>query len=361
MTYRYVEGKPLRPVGGRVLERATLAALNRVPGREGRYCVTLMGPDIVMLSEFLQSGQAPIALFAPGLVYFAAYGRGWGRGLRYQGQGGLPSMPEVQAGFPFKRQVAVLWFLCESIPAVTWTPEYETGQIDGGGLLTGVCYSFLRPGERPPLRNYRGVGGFLGINDVTAATYCGSRPVSTGAITDLVYDVCAALEEWQVRARSGSPQAVRGAWSRLVSCFTPAIDGSPPDVLSGVGLWPEVWSSQTDPGGQGDPCGEEDGDLDRDDDDEYDEDQEYDDDGQPVPRARRIRGPAAHVVQRPASSFAQWEDAQIGAGRVRAIPRVGQARRTELAPPPYDHASEMCQCEDCREGADPAAIAGPYP
>lgn len=330
----------MRAVGGRVLKRATLAALNRVPGRVGRYNITLMGPDIVMLSEFLPSGQAPIALFAPGLVYFAAYGglagatRGGGRAAW---TGGCPSVPEVRAGFPFKRQVAVLGMLCETAPDVRWRPEYETGAV-GGALMGGTCWAFLRPGQEPPRRGYySGTGGFIGLNEEVAGTYCGSRPTAIGAIPDMLYDAGAALEEWQSRARSGSAQAVRGAWARLVSCCAPRTEGSPPDSLAEVGLEPEVWSSQTDPGGDGDPCGADDGDR-------ASEDDDYDTDYEP-PRPRRVRGRPAHTVRGPASSFAEWEDRQIAAGMLREVPRV-MLRRSDVVPQ-YDPAIEGCGCEQC--------------
>lgn len=275
--FNWTEGAVVPPVGGRVLNRALYGALNRVPGRYGRYTVDLAAMEFAVLSE---RTRGPIAVFGPFCGALVAP-------YTFAGQGD---------GWPFKRHAAIIH---------TLTGGTGTVALNFDGLRASL--DIHQPG-RPP--NRRAVGNALALipdvrrgriayplsmvivsGDVTATYYLGNRGLAqvSGRIIDALEDLLGALYDY-----SQSPNLT--AWAAVVG---PRESGQ---SLAAIPPAPTVYNSETDPGGSGDPTGAENGDAS--DYEPWDNDSDDDTDRPTPPRP---------VTPGPASSFRDWERAAIPA------------------------------------------------
>jgi hypothetical protein len=310
-----IEGHVIATRGGPRLRRAALAAFNRVPGRIGRYNVRLLG-DLTLLSEVRDRGEVPLLAVGPGAFNFMPVPGAYGT----FGDNSMPSnspisYDEMVNGYPFNR-MAALWNMLAvgSVPLAWSRAHYGPALFNGTGLrnreyMFGVIRTFgLTHAGRPMELAPDFQTTFYGTASLTDESYNNLNRIFW--LADSWADaISAELSRGQIQVR----------WQAVIN-FERSRDAdgaSVPDVLADVGLEPEIWSSDTDPGGEGDPAGADDGDRDRDNDEP-----EFDEGGEPVERPRR-RAPSAPMPGIPRASFGEWE---------RAIPELyDQATARRLA------------------------------
>lgn len=363
--------QPITPRGGPRLRRAALAAFNRVPGRVGRYNVRTLG-NVALLSEVRDRGELPLlAVTAGGAMFMVVPGA-----YTYMMDGDdLDYSPvtreEMRDGFPFNR-MAALWNMLNTDPVpLVWSRQRLGPVIGRDGRSEGITANFrvFNPGYADGARH-------LDLPPDFRATFYGARAFDPLA-RDEAMRVFFAVDSWAdvAGARGATRSRIMSRWRDVLRCGSqPSPDGaSAPDVLADVGLEPEIWSSDTDPGGEGDPVGDDDGDRDSDGDD-YDA--EVDEDGNELPRPRPRRN-SAPMPGIPRTSFAAWEtsitdlnmEAEARAETIRALRRqeleAAQARRAERirammnADDDRPQAPECSHCSDgLSPGCDPCQAAG---
>jgi hypothetical protein len=291
------DGQVITPRGGPRLRRAALAAFNRVPGRIGRYNVRLLG-DLALLSEVRDRGEVPLLVVGPGAINFMPVPGAYGT----FGDNSMPSnspisYDEMVNGYPFNR-MAALWNMLAvgSVPLAWSRAHYGPALFNGTGLrnreyMFGVIRTFgLTHAGRP-----------MELAPDFQTTFYGAASLTDEAANNL-NRIFWLVDSWADAVNAELPMSrIHGRWRELLNfARSRSEDGaSAPDVLADVGLEPEIWSSDTDPGGEGDMAGESDGDRD-------DDEPEFDEDGDEVPRPRR-RAPSAPMPGIPRASFRDWE------------------------------------------------------
>jgi hypothetical protein len=285
-----VHNQPIVPRGGPRLRRAALAAFNRVPGRIGRFNVTLIS-NLALLTEIRERGEVPLLAVGPECAAFLPV-PGTFRAFR-QGRDD-PRNPigleEMLEGYPFNR-MAALWAMLNEGAArlVLWNRDMIGPSLSGTEYLIGV---------RP--LSQRLYTGFTPINLCPSfrATFYGSRVAGRTGISEM-QNLFNRVESWTQLGVFASSR-----WATMFAPLGRTNDGaSTTDALAGIGPEPQLWSSDTDPGGEGDPAGEDDGESNRD-----DGEPEFDEDGDEVPRPRR-RAPRTPMPGIPRASFREWEQA----------------------------------------------------
>jgi hypothetical protein len=336
-----VDGDPVPPVGGRVLTRALLSAFNRVPGRVGRYNVTLAG-EYTVLSEFLATGEAPFMAFGPQCLQFfippcvtevMEYGETPIRGV---------SAADIRRGWPFTRHSAVLRAIgTAENPPIIWSRPYCAAVFqsppgrsrDTARMAFSAGVFTMAEGQR----RFLYTNGLIRLNPTFAGTYYGARNLERMTVAEDMSRLNDRVAEYFQATRSDIPSQV----TRALRAIQYGSGSQGPDVLALVSPEPEMWNSETDPGGDGDPTGAENG--------REVDDIEFDDDGEPVERPRR--GPAVTRIPGdiPASSFADWESRALPSSRELYVANRDRLNRELVAR--YivnDEAVNPDGCSHCR-------------
>ena len=324
-----VPNASIRPSGGLRLRRAALAAFNRVPGRIGRYNVTLLG-DATMLSEVRPTGEVPLMVVGPGTVGFPYVPGIFEITRNGRAPVHCPIKPEdYERGYPFNRMAALWDMIRGPSPDVSliWGPahlspllQYQRRGRPEVRLFLGQTFSTVTTG-----RGDCAIPGGLGP-DFARTFYGNCRPGSIEGPLSL-------LSTWSdYAAEPGAPsRRVAALWARvLLSGLNPdAPRQSDIDSLADIGPEPQIWSGDTDPGGDGDPAGEDDGD--RGSDFSEDDEPEFDDDGEPVARAQP-RAPTGPMPGTARSSFRDWEQSvpELNAAASAVRERAASAREQRL-------------------------------
>lgn len=256
--------------GGKVLHRTVFAALNLVPGQFGRYRVDRCGPEASLISERIGSGLLPLCIMAPGLLAFP-YCANLGE---YSNSDLSPLHLETQDGYPVKRQGAIMKFLTGN-PLVELGVSRRSGSsfwiagypewLSGTGQIPSVAgTAFGLTSRRCSGVWYNDMVPVQLAAPLVTKTYIGNKSAaltSFGATARRSYSrISGILEQLEAYASLEQTAGARERlWARALRAGYDNTEGTAgrasPDVLAEIGLRPEIWNDETDPGGRGEPSG----------------------------------------------------------------------------------------------------------
>ncbi len=353
------DGHPVPPRGGPVLGRALRAAFNRVPGLHGRYAVALVGDEGALLSERLASGtHGPLMLVQPGALLFPSPD-GLYTAFRDPGTDlhGSPSVPELRAGWPFKRVAAILAELADGpAPDIIWSERRLIGNVAMQRIMSGsVLGQPISLGVRPA----SGCAMALRLNPEFAGTFCGNGTPGRDRLRRL-HQSASYLDERYSAIREGEPSRAAAHWRSALAVGRARVAGSPEGVLEDIGTVPRYWNAGSDPGGEGDDAGSGRGDDSDDWDGSDDEDQLPQ--ARDLPRPRVIADPELRGVR-----FSDWErgsetlagprmvqEQERQEARARALEQARNSLRLDrvrLARELAGLNADEPGCDHCRNGA----------